>query len=292
MSSVKLIPVLLFGTRVLSLSVTNPWMNKLFRRINIENKSGIMTPKTVSAIALYSIPIVKPGDSLVEMILTSVRETGIDLTNGDVFVIASKIVSKAENRLVKASDVKVSKSAKEIAEKNGFDPIHVELALLESVKVIKTDGVLITETHSGFICNFSGVDKSNAPEEEYVLLPKVPDESAEEIREGLVRETGLKLAVVISDTQGRPWRKGSINVAIGCAGINAFKHNKGKSDLHGRILKRSTVCQIDELASLAEPLMGQAGERIPVVIIRGYEYEDGIETGSDIIRPRDEDMFR
>ncbi|MHA2081225.1 MAG: coenzyme F420-0:L-glutamate ligase [Candidatus Thorarchaeota archaeon] len=267
-------------------------MNKLFRRINIENKSGIMTPKTISAIALSSIPIIKPGDSLAEMILKSVEGTGIDLSSGNVFVIASKIISKAEGRLVKASDVKVSDRASEIAEKNGFDPIHVELALRESVEVIRSDGVLITETNSGLICNFSGVDKSNAPGEEYILLPKDPDQSARGILEGLVRETGLNLAVVISDTQGRPWRKGSINVAIGSAGINAFKHNKGKRDLHGRLLKRSSVCQIDELASLAEPLMGQAGEKIPAVIIRDYEYEDGMETGSDIIRPKDEDLFR
>jgi len=267
-------------------------MNKLFGRMNIENWRETMAPKTVSAIALSSIPIVKPGDSLVEMILKAIKVTGSNLANGDILVIASKIVSKTEGRLVKASDVSVSARAKEIAERNGFDPIHVELALRESVEVIRSDGVLITETHSGLICNFSGVDKSNAPEQEYVLLPVLPDQSAERIREGLVRETGLKLSIVISDTQGRPWRKGSINIAIGCAGINAFKHNKGKSDLHGRILKRSTVCQIDELASLAEPLMGQAGEKIPVVIIRGYQYDDGDETGSDIIRPRNEDMFR
>ncbi|MHA2397161.1 MAG: coenzyme F420-0:L-glutamate ligase, partial [Candidatus Thorarchaeota archaeon] len=220
-------------------------MDKLFRRIDIENRSRIMTPNIVSAIALSSIQIVKPGDSLVKMILQSVSEGGIDLINGDVVVIASKIVSKAENRLVKASDVNVSKRAKEIAEKNGFDPTHVELALRESVEIIRSDGVLITETHSGFICNFSGIDKSNAPEEEYVLLPREPDQSAERVLEGLMKETDLKLAVVISDTQGRPWRKGSINVALGCAGINAFKHNKGKTDLHGRVLKRSTICQID-----------------------------------------------
>jgi coenzyme F420-0:L-glutamate ligase/coenzyme F420-1:gamma-L-glutamate ligase len=267
-------------------------MDKLFRRIDIENRSRIMTPNIVSAIALSSIQIVKPGDSLVKMILKSVSERGIDLINGDVVVIASKIVSKAENRLVKASDVNVSKRAKEIAEKNGFDPTHVELALRESVEIIRSDGVLITETHSGFICNFSGIDKSNAPEEEYVLLPREPDQSAERVLEGLMKETDLKLAVVISDTQGRPWRKGSINVALGCAGINAFKHNKGKTDLHGRVLKRSTICQIDELASLAEPLMGQAGEKVPIVIIRGYEFEDGNETGSDIIRSRREDLFR
>jgi len=267
-------------------------MNNLFRRLIIGHESRIMTHKTISAIALTSIPIVKPGDRLGEMILNSIAERGIVLLRGDILLIASKIVSKAENRLVKASEVKVSERAIEIAKKNGFDPIHVELALQESVEVIRSDGVLITETHSGSICNFSGVDKSNAPEEEYVLLPKNPDQSAKRIREELERETGLNLAVIVSDTRGRPWRKGSINVAIGCAGINAFKHNKGKSDLYGRTLNQSTVCQIDELAALAEPLMGQAGERIPVVIIRGYSYEDGTESGSDIIRSKDEDIFR
>ncbi len=251
-----------------------------------------MTSKTVSAFALSTIPVIKQGNNLVEMILHSIKETGVELDKGTVIVIASKIVSKVEGRLVKASDVTVSKRANEIAEKNGFDPIHVELALRGSIDIIRSDGVLITETHSGLICNFSGVDKSNAPEGEYVLLPEYPDQSAERIRQGLVKETGVELAVVISDTQGRPWRKGSINVAIGCAGINAFKHNKGKRDLHGRVLKRSTVCQIDELASLAEPLMGQADDKIPVVVIRGYEYDDGVETGSDIIRPRNEDLFR
>lgn len=267
-------------------------MDKLFRRLDIGHKSRIMKPKKISAIALSAIPVIKQGNNLVEMILDSMREAGVELDNGTVFVIASKIVSKAEGRLVKASDVTVSKKANEIADKNGFDPIHVELALRGAVEIIRSDGVLITETHSGLICNFSGVDKSNAPEGEYVLLPEYPDQSAERIRLGLVRETGVELAVVISDTQGRPWRKGSINVAIGCAGINAFKHNKGKRDLHGRVLKRSTVCQIDELASLAEPLMGQAGDKIPVVIIKGYRYDDGPENGSDIIRSRDEDMFR
>ena len=267
-------------------------MNKLFRRIDITHVNQIMKPKTISAIALSTIPIVSSGDSVVELILNAIKETGIELVENDVFVIASKIVSKAEGRLVKSSDVKVSKRAKDIADKNGFDPIHVEIALQESVEVIRSKGVLITETHSGLICNFSGVDRSNVPKGEYVLLPKDPDQSAIRIRSEIERETGLKLAVVISDTQGRPWRKGSLNIAIGCAGINAFKHNKGKRDLHGRVLKRSTVCQIDEVASLAEPLMGQAGDRIPVVIIRGYDYQDGVEAGSDIVRPKDEDMFR
>lgn len=251
-----------------------------------------MTSDTVTAIAIESIPIVKPGDDLVDLILQSVRDKGTQLIPGDIIVIASKIVSKSEDRLVQAVEVDVSKRAKEIAAENGFDPVHVELALQESVEIVQSDGVLITETRLGFVCNFSGVDKSNAPEEEYVLLPENPDQSARAILDELEKKTRLSLAVVISDTQGRPWRKGSINIAIGCAGINAFKYNRGKRDLYGRVLKRSMVCQIDEIAALAEPLMGQAGEGVPVVIVRGYEYSQGNERASDIIRSKDEDMFR
>lgn len=251
-----------------------------------------MTSRAISAIALHTIPIVQAGDDLVETILDAIKREAINLVNGDVIIIASKIVSKSEGRLVRVKDVDISEQAREIAERNKFNPIHVELALRESASVIKNDGVLITETHAGLICNFSGVDKSNAPEEEYVLLPENPDKSAELIRQGLERETSVELAVVISDTQGRPWRKGLVNVAIGCAGINAFKHNKGKNDLYGRVLKRSTVCQIDELASFVEPLMGQAGERVPVVIVRGYEFSDGDEKAIDINRTKESDMFR
>jgi coenzyme F420-0:L-glutamate ligase/coenzyme F420-1:gamma-L-glutamate ligase len=216
----------------------------------------------------------------------------VDLKDGDVIVIASKIVSKSEGRLVKASDVTVSVRANEIAERNRFDPVHVELALSEASEIIREDGVLITETKTGLVCNFSGVDKSNAPADEYVLLPVDPDASASGIHEDLTKTKGLRLAVIISDTQGRPWRKGSINVAIGSSGINAFKYNRGKKDLHGRVLQRSTVCQIDEIAALVEPLMGQANEQVPVVVVRGYEYTDGNERASDISRPKETDLFR
>ena len=170
--------------------------------------------------------------------------------------------------------------------------VEVELALREASVVLRESGVLITETKTGLVCNFSGVDKSNAPDEEYVLLPENPDKSAEDILETLMTKTGKSLAVVISDTQGRPWRKGSVNIAIGCAGINAFKHYRGRRDLYGNVLKRSTVCHIDEISAVAEPLMGQADEGIPVVIVRGYEFSPGSERAIDINRPEDEDLFR
>ncbi|MHA1948601.1 MAG: coenzyme F420-0:L-glutamate ligase [Candidatus Thorarchaeota archaeon] len=243
--------------------------------------------KPVQAIAVQGIPLVTNGDNLARMILERV-----ELNESDIVVVASKIVSKSEGRIVRAADVVVSARANEIAMKNGFDPVHVELALSEAADIIREDGVLITETKTGLVCNFSGVDKSNVPTDEFVLLPLDPDESASRIREDFNIEEGVIPAVIISDTQGRPWRKGSINVAIGCAGISAFKYNEGKRDLHGRVLKRSTVCQIDEIAALVEPLMGQADESIPVVVVRGYDYLEGEERASDVIRQKKDDMFR
>ncbi|MGY5858421.1 MAG: coenzyme F420-0:L-glutamate ligase [Candidatus Thorarchaeota archaeon] len=251
-----------------------------------------MSPDTILAFPLANFPVVKPHDNLVKLILKAVENSESTLSNGDIVLIASKIVSVSEDRIVKAKDVEPSPKAKEIALKNGFDPIHVELALRESTGTVRTEGVLITELPSGLVCNFSGIDKSNAPEGTYILLPENPDSSANLLWEALRKSTGKNIAIIITDTQGRPWRRGSVNVAIGCAGIAPFKYNKGKRDLYGRILKRSTVCQIDEIAMLAEPLMGQAGQRTPVVIVRGYTYSDSEETARDINRPKDEDMFR
>jgi coenzyme F420-0:L-glutamate ligase/coenzyme F420-1:gamma-L-glutamate ligase len=251
-----------------------------------------MTPKTVQAIALPKFPVIQSGDDLTDVICKVIEDSEIELKDGDILVVASKIVSVSENRIVAGKDITPSKKATEIASENQFDPVHVELAIRESTEIIRTKGVLITETQSGLVCNFSGIDKSNALEGSYILLPKDPDTSAHILRESLMKATGKKLAIIISDTQGRPWRKGSINVSIGCSGIAPFKYNKGKRDLYGRELKRSTVCQVDEIAMLAEPLMGQAGQQIPVVIVRGYAYEDSGETAKDIIRPKHEDMFR
>lgn len=229
---------------------------------------------------------------LASVILNCLEESKMELEEKDILVIAHSIVSKAEGRVVHRASVDVSKRAEEIAESNGFDPVHVELALRESQAVIREQGVLITETNSGFICNFSGVDKSNAPPDSFILIPQNPDESATTILRNLTEKTGLELAVIITDTQGRPWREGSINIALGCAGINAFKHNKGKLDLYGKPLQRSTVCQIDEISSAAEPLMGQADEGTPVVVVRGYEYKRGYEAAQNVPRTREEDLFR
>ena len=251
-----------------------------------------MSSGTIRAFPLTEFPVVEPQEDLVKLILEAVENSGRNLKNGDILVITSKIVSISENRLVKAEDIEPTQRAREIATENDFDPVHVELALRESTDIIRTKRVLITETYSGLVCNFSGIDKSNAPEGSYILLPEDSDASAHRLRDSLMKLTGKNLAIIISDTQGRPWRKGSINVSIGCAGIAPFKYNKGKSDLYGRVLKRSTVCQVDEIAMLVEPLMGQAGQQTPVVIVRGYSYLDSEEEAKDINRPKQEDMFR
>ena len=257
-----------------------------------ESEVNSMTPETIRAFPLTYFPIVKPQDDLTELIIIALQDSELELRNGDILVITSKIVSLSENRVVKASDIEPTQRALDIAIENDFDPVHVELALRESTDIIQTRGVLITETHSGLVCNFSGIDKSNAQEGTYILLPEDSDASAHRLRDSLMKSTEKDLAIIISDTQGRPWRKGSVNVSIGCAGISPFKYNKGKRDLYGRILKRSTVCQVDEIAMLAEPLMGQAGQQTPVVIVRGYSYLDSEEAARDINRPKHEDMFR
>jgi len=251
-----------------------------------------MSTQSIRAIGVPNMPEIRVGDDIPKQIITALELSSIKLEDGDIIIIASKIISKAEGRIIHRETVEISIQAKEIAGSNGFDPVQVELALRESKDVIRTRGVLITETHSGLVCNFSGVDKSNAPEGQYILLPKDPDASAKRVRDTLEDELDKHLAVIITDTQGRPWRRGSLNIAIGCAGIAPFKYNRGKKDLYGRSLERSTVCQVDELASLAEPLMGQAGQGIPIIIIKGYSFSNDNNTAKDIIRPKNEDMFR
>ncbi|MFW9956996.1 MAG: coenzyme F420-0:L-glutamate ligase [Candidatus Odinarchaeota archaeon] len=251
-----------------------------------------MTPQSIRAIGIPNLPAIKAGDDISKHIMTALELSHIRIANGDIIVIASKIVSKAEGRIIHGASVEISNQAREIAEINGFDPIQVELALRESKEVIRTKGVLITETHSGIVCNFSGVDKSNVPAGQYILLPKDPDASAARIHVTLEKGLNKHIAVIITDTQGRPWRRGSLNIAIGCAGISPFKYNRGKKDLYGRTLERSTVCQVDELAALAEPLMGQAGQGIPIIIIKGYSFSFDNDSARDINRPKNQDVFR
>ncbi|MHA1908297.1 MAG: coenzyme F420-0:L-glutamate ligase, partial [Candidatus Thorarchaeota archaeon] len=179
-----------------------------------------MISSNIEIIPLPGIPIVTKGDDISTQILRAVQDNQLKLLDGDIIVIAHTIISKAEGRTVDGADIVVSKDAQEIAEENGFDPVQVEVALNESKKILRSKRVLITQLENGHICNFSGVDRSNAPEGGFVLLPLDADKSASDILESLTKSTGKSLAIIISDTEGRPWRKGAINLAIGCAGIN------------------------------------------------------------------------
>ena len=270
------------------------FIDNLFRPsppVSLENTG--MSAKKFEVFAVPGIPVIDGPADVTELIISALSPQKIRLKDGDVLVIAHTLVSKAEGRAVDQSEIKVSSRANEIAERNGFDPFQVELALRESHDILRTERALITETLYGLVCNFSGVDHSNAPAGGYVLLPLDPDSSAKQILESLMERTGLhKLAVIISDTQGRPWRKGSVNLAVGCAGINAFKHNKGRTDLYGRVIERSTVCQVDEVAAAAEHIMGQGGEGTPVIVVRGYTYEEGDERARHVPRAKSEDIFR
>ncbi|TFG14441.1 coenzyme F420-0:L-glutamate ligase [Candidatus Thorarchaeota archaeon] len=241
---------------------------------------------------LEGIPLIRAGDNLGEIIYQTIQSNNLNLSNGDIVVIAHTIVSKAEGRIVNRKDISISDEAKRIAEKNDFDPHQVALALKESTEVLRKDRALITVTASGRICNFSGVDHSNAPPDSFVLLPSDSDASAMRIRAILENLSGKRIAVIITDTEGRPWRLGATNIAVGCSGINAFKYNKGKKDLHNRVLQSSTVCQVDELGAAAELVTGQAGEGIPVAVISGFSFDDGNETANDINRPMDETLFK
>ncbi len=248
----------------------------------------------IQIIGIERLPIVKTGDDLAELICNAAESQGARIQNGDILVITHVIVSRAEGRIVNLDEVVPSEFAKSIAEQYGKDPTLVEAVLRESKSIRRMgDGKLITETKHGFICANSGIDKSNVPGERNVaLLPEDPDRSAEEIREKIRKLTGCNVAVIISDTHGRPLRKGEINVAIGVAGIKALRDRRGESDLFGYVLSVKQTAIIDELASAAELAIGQANEGIPAAIIRGYDYlKSENAKATDLIRPKEEDLF-
>ncbi len=246
----------------------------------------------IEVLAVTGIPLIRAGDEVADIIYSAVQRCGLVLLDGDIIVVAHTIISKAEDRIVRSADVQPSQRAMEIAQENAFDPIQVEIAIRESKSILRDRRVLITETRHGLVCNFAGVDRSNAPPDSYVLLPVDSDKSAHAIRTRLETLSGASLAVIVSDTQGRPWRRGGVNMALGCSGIGAFKYNRCRCDLHGRILERSTVCHVDEIAAAAEAVMGQAAEGTPVVIVRGYPYDSTGEGGTCIPRAQEHDMFR
>lgn len=243
--------------------------------------------------AVTGMPRVRPGDDLAELVAAALRQLGLQLQLGDVLVVAHKVVSKAEGRLVALADVTPSPQAQELAARLDKDPRLVELVLRESRRIVRAErGVLITETRHGFVCANAGVDASNVAGEGYVsLLPEDPDASAEGIRRRIKDLCGAEVAVIVSDTFGRPWREGHVNVAIGVAGMSPFADYVGQTDPYGYELRVTTIAVADELAAAAELVMGKL-ERVPAAIVRGYRYRPGPGRATDMVRPPERDLFR
>lgn len=237
---------------------------------------------------------IQPGDNLTALLLEALASQDLELQNNDILVVTQKVVSKAEGRLVDPSSVEPSHMAHMVAAQGAKDAGHYELVLREARRVVRMDrGVLITETHHGFICANSGVDESNIAGGHLLsLLPLDPDASAAQIRQAIRQHNGIDVAVIISDTFGRPWREGQVNFAIGVAGITALTNYAGQLDTHGYELRVSNIAIADELAAAAELVMGKI-DSVPVAIIRGYAYtrrEDA--SARELIRAPEKDLFR
>jgi coenzyme F420-0:L-glutamate ligase/coenzyme F420-1:gamma-L-glutamate ligase len=249
----------------------------------------------IQIIGIQGLPIIKAGDNLAKLICYAAERQKTPIQNDDIIVVTHVIASRAEGQIVNLDGVTPSSFAKSIAEQYGKDPTLVEVILRESKSIVRMDrGILITESKHGFVCANSGVDKSNVPGERMVaLLPENPDASAEKIRKEIKRLTGCDVAVIISDTHGRPLREGEINIAIGVAGIKPIRDRRGEKDLFGYILRIKQSAIADELASAAELVIGQADEGIPVAIIRGYNYPKSESArATELIMPKEKDLFR
>ena len=234
-----------------------------------------------------------PGDDLTELISTAAQSSGLDIRPGDVVVVAQKVVSKSEGAIRRLSQTTATPETVELAEKIGKDPRMVQIVLDESVRIVRAvQGVLIVETRHGLICANAGVDASNVPGDDSVTtLPADPDASAERLRAGLESRAGGNVAVIVSDSFNRPWREGSMNVAIGVSGLEPLADLRGRVDDYGRVLSATLVSVADELASAAQIVMGEIG-RVPVAVIRGVDFSPGNVGAGVLLRPPERDLFR
>lgn len=245
------------------------------------------------AIPIRGIGEIKPGDALAEKILKALAQRKLRLERGDILVVTHKVVSKAEGQVMPLRQVKPSRVAQRWAKRNRLDARVVELALGQTRRVVRMQrGVLITQTRHGLVCANSGVDLSNVDGgRSAVLLPRDPDLSAEELRRSLQKRTGFHIPVIITDSFGRPWREGLTEVAIGLAGMQAFRDYRGRRDAAGYRLRATLEAVADELAALAG-LAGGKLSRTPACIIRGFPYQRGRGRARDLVRPAARDLFR
>jgi coenzyme F420-0:L-glutamate ligase/coenzyme F420-1:gamma-L-glutamate ligase len=249
-------------------------------------------PPRYEVIGVEGLPEISRGDDLARFIAEAASRQGTPLQARDLLVVSQKIVSKSEGRLVRLSEVVPSPRARAMAGELGRDPRLIEVILGESRRVVRKDkGLLIVETHQGWICANAGVDQSNVDAETACLLPEDADRSARGLRERLRGLTGHDLAIIVADTFGRPWREGLTNVAVGLAGFQPLKSYLGKQDPAGHVLQATVLALADELAGAAEPVMGKL-ERIPVAIIRGFEWESAEAASQVLVRAPERDLFR
>ena len=248
----------------------------------------------IEIIGVAGLPEVIEGDSLSTMIYDAVRDQGADLEDGDVVVVAQKIVSKSEGAVVDLKTVTPSEQAHELAETVKKDPRLVEVILQQSAQIVRTaPGVLITETIHGLVCANSGVDSSNsAQDDQVIILPPDPDKSARGLKSGLEKRSGVRIGIIVSDSFGRPWREGSTNIAVGIAGFEPLEDARGRGDDHGRVLRATVVAVADELAAAAQLVMGEFGG-VPAAIVRGAQITSSDSANAGLLqRSPKTDLFR
>jgi coenzyme F420-0:L-glutamate ligase/coenzyme F420-1:gamma-L-glutamate ligase len=248
---------------------------------------------------LFGIPLIRQGDNLADIVLHVLQENNIDLRDNDILVFAQKIVSKAEGRAVNLVTVRPSQRAMELAAQTEKDPRLVELILRESNEVLRTrPGTIIVEHNLGFVCANAGIDHSNVAgagnttEEWVLLLPAEPDRSAELIRKEIESRKGKQIGILIIDSHGRAWRNGTVGVAIGISGLPGLQDLRGQADLFEFTLRITQVGVADELAAAASLVMGQAAEGTPIVHVRGFPYSLREGSLKELIRPKEQDLFR
>jgi coenzyme F420-0:L-glutamate ligase/coenzyme F420-1:gamma-L-glutamate ligase len=247
----------------------------------------------VRLIGLRGVPDISPGDDLATLVLDASERTGVVLADGDILVVTQKVISKAEGRLMDLREIAPSDLAQRLAAPYGKDPRYVEVVLRESVRIVRMDrGVIICQTQHGFICANAGVDASNVSGGDVAcLLPLDSDTSAQRLRAELRDRTGVDVAVIVSDSFGRPWRMGIVNVAIGVAGMQPLLDYRGQPDDYGRVMHASILAIADEVASAAELVAGKVN-RAPFVLVRGYPYPRGEGSARALVMEPSMDLFR
>jgi coenzyme F420-0:L-glutamate ligase/coenzyme F420-1:gamma-L-glutamate ligase len=242
-----------------------------------------------------NLPLITAGDDLAGLIIAALDRGRLALADGDVVVLAQKIVSKAEGRQIRLADVEPSPAARTLAREVEKDPRLVELILQESTAIVRqAPGVLIVRHRLGLVCANAAIDQSNISHEageSALLLPLDPDRSARRLRQALQQASGRRLGVIISDSTNRPWRLGTVGCAVGSSGITVLDDRRGQTDLFGRELKVTMINRADSIATAATLVMGESTERIPVAVVRGFRAENSAEVAADAIRPLAADLF-